>query len=205
MVIIMTNIAPLNLNVAQLTELLEENPSLRGMCVGYAIEYHVRSQLLQDPLVNSVLKMSDHSRESKFDFLVDTAVGDVRVEVKMLQNNGAIRMSKSYSGSTDCAEAGSIATFDILKSNLDVLAVSNPLTGRTYFVRSEDLPDSMARTVPDAVKHLFCKTRFNISSVRSFQTLSDLLSFEEETPDTMHLPHDLSETLCQTSSELPPN
>lgn len=196
----MSNIAPLNLTVSQLTDLLEENPSLRGMCMGYAVEYHVREQLLQEDVVNSVNKQRDHDRESKYDFLVDTIAGDIRIEVKMLRPNDIVRMSKSYSSVTHPEGIEEVIdTFDILKSTFDVLAVVNPTTFEAYYILSSDLPDSTARTVPEEYRHMFCKTAFPLASVTAYRSLTELLESGEDMQCMQHLPHGPLESPVQTS------
>lgn len=173
--------------------------------MGYALEYHVREQLLQEDVVTHVDKQRDHDRECKYDFLVDTIVGDVRLEVKMLRPNNQVRLSKSYSSFTHPEGIDEVIdTFDVLKSTFDVLAVVDPETFEAHYILSKDIPDSTARTVPEEYRHLFCKTTFPLSSVRTFRSLSELLESGEDTQCMQRLPHDQSETLVQTDTAQQP-
>jgi hypothetical protein len=53
------------LSPQQLTEIIDQNPSLRGMLVGYVAEMKVREIWFSSPRVESARKPDDHDRKEK--------------------------------------------------------------------------------------------------------------------------------------------
>ena len=54
-------------NVAQLTRLIDENPSLRGMIIGYLAELKLEELWLSDKRISEVFKHDDHNRRGAGD------------------------------------------------------------------------------------------------------------------------------------------
>lgn len=68
----------------QLTAILGENPSLRGMLQGYVAEWKLRDYLLSLPDVTAIRKPDDHDRQEKGDLYVTYRGRLYRLEVKSL-------------------------------------------------------------------------------------------------------------------------
>lgn len=70
-----------------LTELVNTNPSLRGMIVGYIAERKLREQFEAHKRTEAHYKDDDHDRTKKGDLVVSYKGESFRIEVKSLQTN----------------------------------------------------------------------------------------------------------------------
>jgi hypothetical protein len=70
-----------------LTELVNSNPSLRGMIVGYIAERKLKEQFEGHKRTDAHHKDDDHDRTKKGDLVVSYKGYDFRIEVKSLQTN----------------------------------------------------------------------------------------------------------------------
>lgn len=77
-----------------LTKVVFENPSLRGMIVGYIAERKLRELFEQDGRVTNLRKDDDHDREKKGDLVVTYKGFDFKLEVKSLQTNSISLISR---------------------------------------------------------------------------------------------------------------
>lgn len=144
-----------------MNELLTDNPSLRGMVMGYAAEIKARKQYFEgDSRVTGLTKYDDHDRTKKGDISFHYAGHEFSVEVKSLQT----AMIKPIGGGTftgkfQCdASDRRIVTFPngttiettlLLVGEFDLLAVN--LFGFTKqwtfaFAKNEDLPRCTQRS-----------------------------------------------------------
>lgn len=57
------------LTPTELSEIVAENPSLRGMMFGYIAEYKARKMWFSDPVFTNLRKPDDHDRTRKGDFI----------------------------------------------------------------------------------------------------------------------------------------
>jgi hypothetical protein len=69
------------------TEVINDNPSLRGMILGYVAERKLRDLFETIPGVSGLRKDDDHDREKKGDLVVVYKGHEIRIEVKSLQTN----------------------------------------------------------------------------------------------------------------------
>jgi hypothetical protein len=69
------------ITVEEFSELVNENPSLRGITVGYLAEYMLRKKLRMIPEVTSVIKNDDHDRTRKGDFILTYKGKTITIEV----------------------------------------------------------------------------------------------------------------------------
>jgi transcriptional regulator with XRE-family HTH domain len=74
-----------------LTQVVQANPSLRGVVIGYLAERKLWELFAADPRITAIRKDDDHDRENKGDLVVTYRGRDFRFEVKSLQTN-SIRM-----------------------------------------------------------------------------------------------------------------
>jgi hypothetical protein len=80
------------LTVAELTEIVDSNPSMRGLMLGYVAEFVLRQRFLQDPRIKEVAKDDDHDRRSKGDLRLTYRGREFRIESKSLQTNTVRRL-----------------------------------------------------------------------------------------------------------------
>ena len=70
-----------------LTAIIDANPSLRGMLIGYIAEQKLRDELSRCPELSRIRKDDDHDREGKGDLVFDYRGRNFRLEVKCLDTN----------------------------------------------------------------------------------------------------------------------
>ena len=76
----------------ELTTAIDENPSLRGMLLGYVAEYKLRRMWFIDrPGVTLYVKHDDHDRKKKGDLVVTYRGRDFVIESKSLQTHSIRR------------------------------------------------------------------------------------------------------------------
>ena len=80
-----------------LTQVVQANPSLRGIVLGYLAERKLWELLATDPRLTGLRKDDDHDREGKGDLVVTYQGFEFRIEVKSLQTN-SIRMFEPVTG-----------------------------------------------------------------------------------------------------------
>ena len=71
----------------ELTELVDENPSLRGMMLGYVAEHKFRELIEEHPHISATHKHDDHDRKRKSDRVLVYKGEEFTIEVKSLQTN----------------------------------------------------------------------------------------------------------------------
>lgn len=142
----------------ELTAVVDENPSLRGMVLGYIAEAKLRTLLLSDGRITDVRKPDDHDRRKKGDLLVTYQSQEFRIESKSLQTHSIERLGDGrYTGCVQCDASDRrtvmlpngrrlettcllVGEFDILAANL--FAFEN--RWRFSFAPNRDLPRSKA-------------------------------------------------------------
>lgn len=145
----------LGLTSKELTEIVKENPSLRGFISGYISEYKLRKYFLSDKRISNVRKYDDHDRSKKSDIVFTYKGVDISVEVKSLQTNSIKRVGPIFSGKTQVDASDKrpvklpngkmVSTTCLLIGEFDLLAVN--LYGfenkwKFVFAKNVDLPRS---------------------------------------------------------------
>ena len=141
-----------------LTRVVDQNPSLRGMILGYVAELKLEQLWLERPGVSRVMKPDDHDRRRKGDRLVRYKGRVFSFESKSLQTATVERTDGGWVGKAqvDASDRrlvtlpdGSELTTTCLRSGeFDVLAVNVFEFGREWrfaFAKNEDLPRSSFR------------------------------------------------------------
>ena len=77
-----------------LTKVVLENPSLRGMMVGYIAETKLRDLFAGKPGVSLLYKDDDHDRENKGDLVVEYRGHRFKLESKSLQTNSVVAFNQ---------------------------------------------------------------------------------------------------------------
>jgi transcriptional regulator with XRE-family HTH domain len=141
----------------ELTLLLQENPSLRGMLFGYVAELKLREMIGFFPGVKSIKKFDDHDRKKKGDLHIIYHHRAFSVESKSLQTNhikwdeenqtwfGKAQVDASDNREVILPSGRKFKTTLLLRDEFDILAVNCYQFGKLWqfqFARNRDLPRS---------------------------------------------------------------
>ena len=143
----------------ELTAVVDGNPSLRGMMLGYVAEMKLSALLLSDGRITAIRKPDDHDRRKKGDLVVTYRNRACKIESKSLQTNSIRRLDKDrFAGQVQCDASDSrtvalpngrrlqttcllVGEFDILAANLFAFEEKWHFT----FALNRDLPRSSFR------------------------------------------------------------
>jgi hypothetical protein len=143
------------LTVEELTEIVNNNPSMRGLMLGYVAEYKLRKMFFEDSRIKDLAKDDDHDRSRKGDLRFTYKNHSFRVECKSLQTNTVRKEPTGFRASFQCDASDrrmvvfnngtkkettclKVGEFDILAVNLFALEE----TWRFAFALNSDLPRS---------------------------------------------------------------
>ncbi len=140
----------------ELTELVEQNPSLRGILLGYVAEKKFHDSFLNHPAISEATKDDDHDRRKKGDRRIIYKAKSLIIEVKSLQTNSVIHLgTDSWKGKTQVdasdsrvvilPDGSALKTTCLLRGEFDLLAVNCFAFGETWrfaFALNEDLPQN---------------------------------------------------------------
>jgi hypothetical protein len=141
---------------AELTELIEHNPSLRGILLGYVAEKKFHDQYLSHEQISEITKDDDHDRGRKGDRRIMYKGQELIIEVKSLQTNTVKQLGPDqWTGKTqvDASDRRIIAfknksklnTTLLLRGEFHLLAVNCFAFGEQWrfaFAKNDDLPCS---------------------------------------------------------------
>jgi hypothetical protein len=139
-----------------LTELVDENPSLRGMLLGYVAEKKFHYGFLDHPDITEVLKDDDHDRSKKGDRRIIYKGKTLIIEVKSLQTKTVKKLGDDHwtgKAQVDGSDRRIITFGDgtelnttlLKRGEFDLLAINCFAFGdkwRFVFAKNEDLPFS---------------------------------------------------------------
>ena len=139
----------------ELTELVEQNPSLRGVLLGYIAEGKLRKMWLARPEFTHLVKYDNHDRTRKGDLVVTYKGHDFVVESKSLQTNTVVRVGDQWRARAQCdasdrrtitlPDRSRVTTTCLLVGEFDLLAVNCfafEEKWRFVFAKNSDLPRS---------------------------------------------------------------
>ncbi len=87
----------------ELTTAIDENPSLRGILLGYLAEYKLRSMwFMHKPGVTLHVKHDDHDRKKKGDLVVTYKGRAFTIESKSLQTHSVRKEGDVWLGKAQC-------------------------------------------------------------------------------------------------------
>lgn len=149
---------------SQLTELVDNNPSLRGMMLGYVAELKFHEQFLDHPRISEATKDDDHDRSRKGDRRILYDGVPLVIEVKSLQTATVKRLGtdkwhgKSQVDGSDrrmiqFTDGSELNTTLLRRGDFDLLAVNCFAFGdkwRFVFAKNSDLPTSSFRRYTEA-------------------------------------------------------
>ena len=166
----------LGLTAQELTEIVRENPSLRGFLSGYISEYKLRKFFVADKRISNVRKYDDHDRSKKSDIVFTYKGVDISVEVKSLQTNSIRKENEAFFGKTQVDASDkrpvklpngkTVNTTCLLIGEFDLLAVN--LYGfenkwNYIFSKNTDLPRSNFRGYTPAQKKYLIATLIGVN------------------------------------------
>lgn len=140
----------------EFTELIDSNPSLRGMNLGYIAEKKFHDQFLNHKDITEVAKDDDHDRTKKGDRRISYKNKEFIIEVKSLQTNmckdhgdgtwsGKAQVDGSDRRIVKFADGSDLNTTLLLRGEFDILAVNCFAFGEEWkfaFAKNSDLPTS---------------------------------------------------------------
>lgn len=142
----------------ELSEIVSENPSMRGLLLGYVAEYKLRQIWFSDSRIDKAIKYDDHDRTRPSDLEVYYQKVPVTIEVKSLQTRSVQRNEEGYRGKFQCDASDrrmvelpngeSLQTTCLVVGQFDLLAVNLFAFREQWdfaFIRNRDLPRSRYR------------------------------------------------------------
>ena len=139
----------------ELTELVEQNPSLRGMILGYLAELKLEKLWLSGDDVSEITKHDDHDRKKKGDRVIRYKGQEFIFESKSLQSamiekteegwKGKAQVDASDRRELELPDNSRVTTTCLLKGEFDILAVNVfafEEKWRFVFAKNSDLPTS---------------------------------------------------------------
>ena len=156
----MTILDEWEITAEQLSQLLNQNPSLRGMLLGYVAEFKLREMITSFPEVSFITKFDDHDRKKKGDLYIIYQGKAFDVEAKSLQTamvkwdeenkrwTGKAQVDASDRRQIEMPDGSLLHTTLLLKGEFDILAVNCYAFQQSWafiFARNSDLPTSTWR------------------------------------------------------------
>lgn len=118
----------------QLTNLVDENPSLRGIMLGYVAEHKFQELIEKHPHISGSKKHDDHDRSRKSDRVIMYKGMEFTIEVKSLQTNQFRQVGGRLTGraQVDASDRRTVTlrggrklnTTLLLRGEFDILAVN---------------------------------------------------------------------------------
>jgi len=147
-----------DLTPQELAEIIETNPSMRGLLFGYVAEYKLRKTWFSDERISDSWKYDDHDRSRPSDLAVVYKGTEINIEVKSLQTATVKRDGDTWSGRFQCdasdrrsvrlPNGDELQTTCLLVGQFDLLAVNLFAFKDEWlfaFARNKDLPRSRYR------------------------------------------------------------
>ncbi len=163
----MTILEEWGITAEQLTNLLDENPSLKGMLLGYTAELKSKEIITSFPEVSFTTKFDDHNRNKKGDLYIVYHGKAFDVESKSLQSSmieyddenkewrGKAQVDASDRRVVKLPSGQELNTTLLLRGEFDVLAVNCYAfenKWRFIFAKNSDLPHSTYNKYSEEVR-----------------------------------------------------
>lgn len=165
-----------DLTPQQLTHIIDENPSLRGMMLGYVAELKLEQLWLSDQRISDVFKHDDHDRRRKGDRVVKYKGREYVFEVKSLQTASVQKTTDGWRGKAQVdasdrrevslPDGSTVTTTCLLRGEFDILAVNLFAfdgTWRFVFAKNLDLPSSRYRRYTEYQRHHLLATLIEVT------------------------------------------
>ena len=180
----------------ELTNIINENPSLRGFLFGYVSEYKARSLFKGHPGIEHLTKYDDHDRKSKGDISFLYKGKEFKIEAKSLQTNSVIELgSDKWRGKFQCDASDRrdirlpnghmVNTTCLAVGEFDIVAVSLYAFGEQWrfaFAKNSDLPHpgERSRNVAPEDRIYLIKTLIDITWPLKAPFTTDVYSLMDE-------------------------
>ena len=164
------------LSPSALTEIVNENPSLRGMMLGYVAEFKLKEMLVAEHGIGYIGKPDDHDRTRKGDHIIEYKGYRLVIESKSLQSrmvnkDGDVWRGKAQVDASDrraviLEDGTSLATTLLVVGEFDVLAVNCFAFGQEWkfvFAKNDDLPRSTYRRYSPQVRNQLIASLVSVS------------------------------------------
>jgi hypothetical protein len=160
-----------DITIEELTELVDRNPSLRGVLIGYITEMKLRKLWLSTELTRTI-KYDNHDRQKKGDLVITYKGQNFIIESKSSQPSSIIKqetqegtqwVGKAHCGASDrrtiiLPDSSTLNTTCLLVGEFDLLAVNIfafENVWRFIFAKNSELPrSSYSKYTPEQRKHL---------------------------------------------------
>lgn len=153
------------ISAEELTQIVDENPSLRGFIFGYVSEYKARVFFDGNSKISDLKKYDDHDRLSKGDISFQYKGREFKIEAKSLQTNSVYQENGIWKGKFQCDASDrreillpnghTVNTTCLAIGEFDIVAVSCYAFGDTWkfaFAKNADLPHPGTRSRNVAVE-----------------------------------------------------
>lgn len=180
----------------ELTQLVDENPSLRGIMLGYVAEHKFREIIEKHPHISSTKKYDDHDRSRKNDRVIVYNGEEFSVEIKSLQTNlikkdGTIWRGRAQVDGSDrrvvkFPDGSELNTTLLLRGQFDILAVNCfafQKEWRFAFALNRDLPKSTFKKYTQAQRDQLIASLVPVSWPPEYPFVTDPFPLVE----TLHL------------------
>ena len=160
----------------ELSEIVAENPSMRGLMFGFVAEYKLKKEWLLRPEIANLFRPRSHDRKQKCDFTFDYRGINVRVEIKCLDTPKVKLKDGVYEGTFQCNASDTtevvlpnhrrVTTNCLVVDGFDILAVCLYAFGNSWrfaFARNRDLPRTTWRGYTPAQQKYLLKSAMKIS------------------------------------------
>lgn len=184
----------------EIEELIQANPSLRGITFGYIAEYKLRKLWFSDSRVSDLFKPDDRARSKKGDLYFDYRGFQIKIEVKSLQSNSIRKTSEEIVGKFQCDASDrrlialpnhqSVNTTCLLVGEFDLLAVNLFAFGEGWqfaFAKNNDLPRSTSPKYSSTDQQYLLATQMSITlplkppfEPEPFRLLDDIFSEKQQ-------------------------
>ena len=165
-----------NITAEDLTLVVDQNPSLRGMILGYVAELKLEQLWLGRPGVTNIVKPDDHDRRSKGDRDVHYKGRKFTFESKSLQTKTVRQTEDGWIGRAQVdasdrrpvrfPDGSELTTTCLLRGNFDILAVNVFeffQEWRFVFAKNAELPASSYRGYTEYQRKHLLATMVDVS------------------------------------------
>ena len=159
-----------------LTSIVNENPSLRGMLLGYVAEYKLQETLVSEDGIEYLGKPDDHDRTSKGDHIIEYngqrfVIESKSLQSRMVEKDGDVWRGRAQVDASDrrpvTLEDGTQIETTLLKvGEFDILAVNCFAFEQKWnfvFAENNDLPRSTYRRYPPQVRSQLIASLVSVS------------------------------------------
>ena len=160
----------------ELSEIISQNPSMRGLLMGYVAEYKLRKIWFSDDRIERAIKYDDHDRSRPSDLEVHYNGVPITIEVKSLQTASVQQTDEGYQGKFQCDASDrrtvelpngeSMQTTCLVVGQFDLLAVNLFAFREQWdfaFIRNRDLPRSRYRRYTPEQRQYLLATLVNVA------------------------------------------